>query len=62
MTNPKEKNKKCEHCIPEIKYLCTEHRPENMCIGCLRTDQKLYISGMGILCKDCMRKNGMIFV
>jgi len=52
----------CDDCYPEIDYLCSKHRPENQCIGCLRTDQKLYACAMGILCKDCMRKNGMIFV
>lgn len=26
------------------------------------TDQKLYTCAIGILCKDCMRDNGMIFV
>ncbi len=52
----------CKECIPKLKYQCMKHRPENQCIGCLRTDQKLYACAMGILCKDCMRKNGMIFV
>jgi len=51
----------CEDCYPEIDYLCMKHRPENQCIGCLRTDQKLHACAMGILCKDCMHKNGMIF-
>ncbi len=52
----------CKFCYPEIDYLCSNHRPENQCIGCLRTDQKLIITGMGIICKDCARKQGMIFI
>ncbi len=52
----------CEDCYPEIDYLCSKHRPENQCIGCLRTDQKLIITGMGIICRDCARKQGMIWI
>lgn len=52
---------KCEECIPSIKYTCSEHRPENQCIGCLRTDKKLFMSGIGILCKDCQRQHGSVF-
>ena len=46
----------CEDCYPEIDYLCYKHRPKNQCIGCLRTDQKLIITGIGIICRDCARK------
>ncbi len=56
------KKKSCEDCYPEIDYLCSKHRPKNQCIGCLRTDQKLIITGMGIICRDCARKQGMIFI
>lgn len=49
------------NCVPEIEYLCSLHRKPNQCGGCNRTDQKLYISGIGLLCKDCQRKNGVIF-
>jgi len=52
----------CKNCFPEIDYKCSEHRPENYCVGCTRTDQKLYVSAFGILCKNCMRKNGIVFV
>ena len=52
----------CENCFAEIDYKCLKHRPENYCVGCTRTDQKLYACAFGILCKDCMRKNGMVFV
>ncbi len=33
-----------------------KHRPENQCVGCLRTDQKLEITIMGFICKDCCIK------
>ena len=33
--------KKCKECYPEIDYKCQKHRPENLCIGCNRTNQKL---------------------
>lgn len=52
----------CKNCFPNIDYVCTEHRAKNQCVGCNRTDQKLIITGMGIICKDCARKGGMIFV
>lgn len=53
--------KRCTFCVPSIKYKCMRHRPKNQCIGCLRTNQKLYASGIGILCRDCQVKNGVIF-
>jgi len=51
----------CENCLPDIDYKCTEHRLKNQCAGCNRTDQKLFACAFGILCKNCMRENGMIF-
>ena len=51
----------CENCVPEIEYFCMNHREPNQCGGCNRKNQKLYASGIGILCKDCTRKNGVIF-
>jgi len=53
---------KCADCFPQIDYLCKKHRPENYCVGCTRTDQNLFISAFGILCKKCLRENGIIFV
>ncbi len=52
----------CENCLPDIDYKCTDHRLKNQCVGCNRTDQKLIMTCMGIICKDCARKGGMIFV
>ena len=52
----------CELCVPEIEYKCLEHREPHQCVGCNRIDQKLYVSAFGILCKDCLRKNGVIFI
>lgn len=51
----------CKNCFPEIDYKCSEHREPNQCVGCNRTDQKLFACAFGILCKDCMRGNGVIF-
>jgi len=61
MTKNNYCKKGCPDCIPSVKYPCSKHRPENLCMGCLRTDKPLYASGIGILCKDCQRKNGVIF-
>ena len=52
----------CENCVPDIDYACAEHREKNQCVGCNRTDQKLIVTAMGIICKDCARQGGMIFV
>jgi len=52
---------KCRSCVPEIQYQCSEHRPKNQCISCLRTDKELHVSGIGIMCKDCQVKNGVTF-
>jgi len=52
----------CSSCIPEIDYICSEHREPNQCVGCNRTNQKLYVSAFGIICKDCLRQNGVVFV
>lgn len=49
------------NCVPEIEYLCSIHRKPNQCVGCNRENQKLYASGIGILCKDCQRQNGVIW-
>lgn len=51
----------CENCVPEIDYLCSEHREPNQCGGCLRKNQKLRVSCAGILCNDCIRKSGVVF-
>jgi len=52
----------CDDCVPEIKFFCSDHRPENLCVGCLKTDQKLIGTAIGIICKTCARREGMIFV
>jgi len=52
----------CDDCIPEIEYVCSAHRLENQCGGCNRTDQKLIATGIGILCKECARSQGLIFI
>ncbi len=52
----------CVDCIPDIDYECGKHRPENQCVGCLRTTQKLIVTGMGIICRDCAIRGGMIYV
>lgn len=55
-------DKECPDCFPEVDYLCMNHRPENLCVGCNRTDGKLIACALGILCKSCARENGVIFV
>jgi len=55
-------DQECKDCIPEIDYRCSEHRNPNECVGCTRTDQKLHVSAFGFLCKDCLHKNGVVFV
>ena len=51
---------KCKICIPSIFYKCAEHRDPHQCVGCLRTDKPLFMSGIGILCKDCQRRHGSV--
>ncbi len=51
----------CEMCHPEIEYTCQEHREKNQCPGCNRTDQKLIMTRMGFVCRDCYHKNGGLF-
>jgi len=52
----------CEDCYPKMKYLCSKHRPKNWCPGCTRTDKKLFATAIGIICKDCARRQGIIFI
>ena len=49
----------CSHCIPELEYQCSKHRPENQYVGCLRTDQELVLTGFGIICKGCADSQGL---
>jgi len=60
MSNKTDQLKRCE-CVPQIQYTCSKHRPKNQCVCCLRTDQQLYYSGIGKLCRDCQVKNGVTF-
>lgn len=52
----------CKSCIPQIDYICLEHRKENQCGGCNKENQKLHVTAFGIICKNCMMENGMVFV
>ena len=49
----------CPNCFPEVKYQCSEHRPKNQCVGCLKTNKKLIFTLMGFICEDCAFEQGL---
>ena len=51
----------CGNCIPKIDYVCVQHRPEGYCVGCNRKNMQLFVSAFGIICRDCLNDNGVVF-